>query len=140
MMNGLILVSLLVVAGQASPDFDKSQYPNEQLAVGTIRSIISAQAAYRHTKPEAGYACDIETLVKADMLIEAMSNGKSFDGYVFRVWCEQTSTPQATFRASAVPAAMAVGSSLTVCTDESNVPRTIAGDVAACFVRGRGPR
>jgi len=140
MMNGVILVSLLVAAGQASPDFDRSQYTNEQLAVGTIRSIISAQAAYRHTKPEAGYACDIETLVKADMLIESLANGKTFDGYVFRVWCETTGSPHSSFRASAVPAAKGEGSSLTVCTDESNVPRTTDGDVAACFTRGRGPR
>jgi len=140
MVSGLVLLSLLAVAGQASPDFDKSQYTNEQLAVGTIRSIISAQAAYRHTRPEAGYACDIETLVKADMLIDAMSNGRAFDGYVFRVWCDQTSTPQATYRASAVPVAKDEGSSLTVCSDESNVPRTIDGDVAACFARGRGPQ
>jgi hypothetical protein len=28
-------------------------------------SVISAQAAYRHTHPDAGYACDVETLVKA---------------------------------------------------------------------------
>jgi len=37
------------------------------LIVGTVRSIISAQAAYKHRHPEAGYACDIETLVKADV-------------------------------------------------------------------------
>jgi hypothetical protein len=108
--------------------------------VGTMRSIISAQAAYRHTHPDAGYACDVETLVKADMLVEALSAGRTFDGYVFKVWCETRSTPQASFQASAVPAKKEKGSSLTACTDETNVPRTTGGDVAACFAKGAPPK
>ena len=108
--------------------------------MGTIRSIISAQAAYKHTHPDAGYACDVEALVKADMLAEALSAGKAFDGYVFKVWCETRDTPQASCRASAVPAKKERGSSLTVCTDETSVPRTTDGDTAACFAKGAPPR
>ena len=129
MLSTMIVLTTLAVAGQTA-------YTPEELAVGTIRSIISAQAAYRHTHPDAGYACDIETLVKADMLAEALSAGRTFDGYVFKVRCDTRSTPHASFRASAVPAKKATGSSLTVCTDETNVPRAIDGDVAACFAKG----
>ena len=133
MLSTMILLTTLAAPGQ--PTAGQAGAP-EELAVGTIRSIISAQAAYRHTHPDAGYACDVETLVKADMLVEALSAGRAFDGYVFKVWCDTRSTPQASFRASAVPAKKHNGSSLTVCADETNVPRTTDGDVAACFAKG----
>jgi hypothetical protein len=47
--------------------------------------------------------------------------------------------PQATFRASAVPAKKEKGSRLTACTDDTNVARTADGDVAACFAKGAPP-
>jgi hypothetical protein len=133
MLSTLILLAL-AVPGQSAAG-TAADTP-ESLAAGTMRSILSAQAAYKHTHPEAGYACDVETLVKAEMLVEALSAGEAFDGYVFKVWCETRSTPQTSFRASAVPAKKKKGSSLTVCTDETNVLRTTDGDVAACFAKG----
>jgi hypothetical protein len=132
-MMSVVILLTLAVPGQTAGG---SPGTPEELAMGTIRSIISAQAAYKHSHPEAGYACDVETLVEADMLVEALSAGKTFDGYVFKVWCETRTTPQATFRASGVPAKKEKGSRLTVCTDERNVPRTTDGDVAACFAKG----
>ncbi len=137
MLGALILLTLAVLGQSAG---GRTPETPEELAVGTMRSILSAQAAYRHAHPDTGYACNIGTLVKADMLVEALSAGKAFDGYVFKVWCETRTTPQASFRASAVPARKQKGSSLTVCTDETNVPRTIDGDVAACFARGASLR
>ncbi len=137
MLSALILLTM-AVPGQSAAG--RAPETPEELAVGTMRSIISAQAAYRHTRPDAGYACDVETLVKADMVVEALSAGRTFDGYVFKVWCDTRSTPQASLRASAVPAKKAKGSSLTVCTDETNVPRTADGDVAACFAMGAPPK
>jgi hypothetical protein len=137
MLSAMILLTLAVTGQSAAA---QARDTPEELAVGTIRSILSAQAAYKHTHPEAGYACDIETLVKADMLVEALAASKTFDGYVFKVWCETRSTPQASFRASAVPAHKEKGSSLTVCTDETNVPRTTDGDVASCFAKEAPPR
>jgi hypothetical protein len=139
MLSAMILLTTLAAPGQSSAGRTPSYTP-EELAVGTIRSILSAQAAYRHTRPDVGYACDIATLVKADMLVDALSAGKAFDGYVFKVWCEARSTPQAAFRASAVPTKKAKGSSLIACADETNVPRTTDGDVAACFATGAPPK
>jgi hypothetical protein len=109
-----------------------AQYTPEQLALGTIRSIISAQAVHKRAHPELGYACDVETLVKADLLSDALSAGRSLNGYVFKVWCEAKTTPQGSFRASASPSKKADGSRLTVCADE----RTVDGDAAACFAKG----
>jgi hypothetical protein len=137
MLQVLVLVSAIAVQ---QPTAGGPSYTPEQLAVGTTRSIISAQAVYKQTHPEAGYACDIATLVKVDMLTDVLSAGKAFNGYAFKVWCDTKATPQATFRASAVPVKKAKGATLTVCADETNVPRTVDGDVAACFARGVASR
>lgn len=140
MLNTLLLLTALAPAGQAPPAPGLPAYTEEELAVGTIRSIISAQAYHKQANPAVGYACDIETLVKVQALVDALSEGKTFDGYVFKVWCEAKTRPQGRFRASAVPAKKAKGSHLTVCTDETNVPRTVDGDVAACFEKGAPPK
>jgi hypothetical protein len=136
MLNTLLLFGALASVGQAPPAAGAPSYTQEELAVGTIRSILSAQAYYKQTYPAVGYACDIETLVKAQALVDALSEGKTFNGYVFKIWCEAKTSSQARFRASAVPAKKAKGSSLTICTDETNVPRTVDGNAAACFEKG----
>jgi hypothetical protein len=61
MLSTLLLTSFLAAAGQAPGDTAAPSYTPEQLAVGTIRSILSAQALYKQTHPGVGYACDIET-------------------------------------------------------------------------------
>lgn len=68
------------------------------------------------------------------------SRARRRHGYVFKVWCDATSRPQATYRATAVPVKSAADARLTVCTDESNVLRTIEGDAAACFAKGQPAR
>ncbi len=132
MLSTLVLLSALAAQTAA----EKAAYTPEELAIGTTRSIISAQAYHKQAFPQLGYACSIERLVEVQGLLDTLSHGKPFDGYVFKVWCESATTPQKTFRASAVPAKKAKGASLTVCTDETNVPRTVEGDAAACFAKG----
>ncbi len=135
-----MLQLLLVSALAAQTPAGKPAYTPEELAVGTTRSIISAQAYHQHTFPQLGYACSIERLVEVQALLDTLSQGKTVDGYVFKVWCDSTAEPQKGYRASGVPVKKRDGASLTVCTGETNVPRTIDGDVAACFARGKPAR
>jgi hypothetical protein len=137
MLQALVLVSAL--AQQPSAGAEPSYSP-EQLAGGAIREILSAQAVHEKQFPELGYACSLERLVETRMLLDTWLTGKRVDGYTFRLWCDTKASPQATFRASAVPVKKAKGATLTVCTDETNVPRTIEGDVAACFAKGAPAR
>jgi hypothetical protein len=137
MLQTALLLSAL--ATRASAPVTPADSP-EHLATGAIAEIVSAQAVHRQKFPDVGYACSLERLVETQMLLDVWLEGRRVDGYEFRVWCEKTGTPQATFRASAVPSKPGAGASLTVCTDESNLPRTIDGDVAACFAKGRPAR
>jgi hypothetical protein len=134
-MLPICLLATALTVAQAPPAASRSETP-ERLAVGTIRSVVSAQAYHKQAFPAIGYACDIETLVRAQALLDSLSAGKPFNGYVFRVWCETKNTPQTTFRASAIPAKRAEGSNLTACADETNVPRTVQANLADCFAKG----
>jgi hypothetical protein len=138
MLQALVLLSALGVQAPA-PGAGASQTP-EQLATGAVAEIMSAQAVHKKNYPDVGYACGLERLVEAQLLLDVWLAGKRVDGYTFKVWCDATSRPQATYRATAVPVKKAEGARLTVCTDESNVPRTIEGDVAACFAKGQPAR
>jgi hypothetical protein len=133
MLQVLVLVSALAQQPSAAAGLS---YTPEQLAGGAIREILSAQAAHRRQFPEIGYACSLERLVETQMLLDTWLAGKRVNGYAFRLWCDTKATPQTTFQASAVPVKKAKGSTLTVCTDETNVPRTVDGDVDACFAKG----
>ena len=137
-MDVLVLTSLLALAGQAPGDAPPVYAP-EQLAVGAVREIISAQAVRKQSSPEAGYACSLEPLVEADLLAPIWLAGGRVEGYTLEVWCDTQATPQTTFRASAVPLKKGTGATLTVCTDETNVPRTIESTVADCFEKGAPP-
>ncbi len=109
--------------------------------MGTIRSIISAQAVYKQTHPEAGYACDIATLVKADLLADVLATAGPSTATCSRSGATRSGhCLRPASRAFAVPARKEPGASLTVCTDETNVPRTVDGDVAACFRKGVAPK
>jgi hypothetical protein len=130
---------LWILAATGPARSEAAQYTPEQLATGAVREIISAQAVHKKSHPEVGYACSLERLVEAQMLLDVWLAGKRVDGYAFKVWCEAQSTPQATYRASAVPVKKTKGATLTVCADETNVPRTIEGDAAACFAKGSAP-
>lgn len=136
MLKGLVLLVVLAAAGQDGGD-EASAYTPEQLAVGAVREIISAQAVYKRMSPEIGYACGLEALVETQMLLDIWLAGTRVEGYRFELGCDTTATPQTTFRASAVPVKKGSGATLTVCTDESNVVRTVEGDVAACLEKGR---
>lgn len=127
---------LWILAATGALRAEAAQYTPEQLATGAVREIISAQAVHKKSHPEVGYACSLARLVETQMLLDVWLAGKRVDGYAFKVWCETKAAPQTSFRASAVPLAKAKGASQTVCTDETNVPRTIEGDAQACFDKG----
>lgn len=137
-MNGIVLSVLLMLMGQASTE-SANDYTREQMAVGAIREIISAQAVRKMQAPDLGYACAVEPLVEADLLGEVWLEGGRLEGYSFELWCDTEGAPQTTFRASAVPVTKGEGSTLTVCTDETNVPRTIEGSAEACLEKGSAP-
>src|SRR3954471_12906554 len=119
----LLLAAIVFVLAQ-SPE------ANEAGAVGTLKSINTAQTAFMRTYGEVGYACNLESLgpdakgggasaKSANLLDKALTSGKEFNGYVFKMECKQKTKPQSEYRVSAVPAKG--GHGRVFCTDESQI-------------------
>jgi hypothetical protein len=98
--------------------FDQGLQP-----LGTVRTILSAQAYYKSVKPDLGYACDFAPLVAANALSNARTWEKEMDGYRYLIVCPDKKTPQATHRVFAV----AVG------TDAASRPAYCANETGAIF-------
>ena len=109
-------------------DFDKPRDP-----IGILRTIMSAQAYYKASNPAEGYACEFAPLVGARALSDKLSWTEPIDDYAFAIECPKKEKPQASFRASASPAAGHTGT--TYCTDGASLFKT-DGNAAACFTNG----
>ncbi len=137
-----MILSLLVLLStlEGTPESVTGPYSQEELAGGAIREIISAQAYHRKAFPALGFACSIDRLVAVQALGDVWLTGKRVDGYRLELWCQEVTTPQSTYRASAIPTKKTKGAMLTVCADEENVPHTSAVDLQSCFDQRTAPQ
>jgi hypothetical protein len=133
----LLLAAMVFVVAQ-SPD------ANEASAVGTLKSINTAQTTFMRTYSDVGYACDLGSLGPdpkggaasakgANLLDKGLTSGKEFNGYVFKMECKQKTKPQSEYRVSAVPAKG--GHGRVFCTDESAIVK-YGPDAKSCFANG----
>jgi hypothetical protein len=120
----------------------------EQVVVGNMRSLLTAQIQYASNYPESGYACSLETLggkrgrlgerqpnEKFAMLIDdTLASGRR-DGYTYAI-THCTGRPVASFAVTAVPDAP--GSGRAFCANESGVIRYAAdGRAETCLASGK---
>ena len=154
-MPGMIVcmaLSLVAVAQNQDklqkPAYE-SMYPaNESNAIGSIRSINTAQVYYARTYPDAGFACELSVFApppagekpsaKASNLLAAnLTSGKK-SGYQFILSCPDKSKPQKKYRIAAVPIHPGEGSKRTFCNDESAVIKGADdGKAETCFANGK---
>ena len=116
---------------------------NETSALGSARTIITAEAMYASTYRNVGYTCSLSDLdgfgqgtpnEHQAMLVESrLASGKKH-GYVFSIsGCG--SSPNSHYQLTAVPFSGMVGRAF--CSDESGVVRASAdGQAASCLARG----
>src|SRR5690242_17485459 len=119
---------------------------NASLAVGSVRSINTAQKYYAEHHPGRGYACALTTLGPppsgqkessdhAGLLAADLTNAESKAGYRFSLQCPDKSDPQRTYRVEAVPVA---GKGKAVCSDQTGVIKVSEdGDAGRCRASGR---
>jgi hypothetical protein len=119
---------------------------NSSLAVGSVRSINTAQKYYAEHHPERGYACDLTTLGPppsgekespdhAGLLTAELTNAESKAGYKFSLRCDDKSSPQRTYLVEAVPA---TGRDKAVCSDQTAVIKLSEdGDANRCRTNGK---
>ena len=156
-MPGMIVcmaLSLVAVAQNAEkpqkpekPAYE-SMYPaNESNAIGSIRSINTAQVYYARTYPDAGFACELAALAPpagekpsakaANLLDASLTSGKK-SGYQFILSCPDKSKPHKKYRIAAVPIHPGEGSKRAICNDESAVIKGADdGKAETCFASGK---
>lgn len=108
--------------------FDKPLAP-----IGTLRTIVSAQALYKQKNPDLGYACEFAPLVAARALSDSRPWAEVMDGYKYSIECPNKQKPQAAYRVSVVPVS---GSGPTYCSADGVRLLKAEGGANACFDKG----
>ena len=127
----------------------ESMYPvNESNAIGSIRSINTAQVYYARTYPDAGFACELSVFAPppagekpsakaANLLDASLTSGKK-SGYQFILTCPNKSKPHQKYRIAAVPIHPGEGGKRAICNDESAVIKGADdGKAETCFASGK---
>ena len=105
----LIVVAIIgIIAAIAIPNLLASRKAaNEASAVGTLRTIISAEATYQSTDGNGEYG-DLAALKASKLVDDVVGNGDVKNGYTFDADLESGSTTQ--FNATATPDSSSAGS------------------------------
>src|SRR5882672_8553771 len=143
--KGFSLIELLIVVAIAIPNLLRSgMAANEASAVGSLRTINTAEVTFQTTYPSVGFAnltalggaagtCATATGATSagacliDDTLAAAPNQKS--GYVFTA-AAAGGTPTVTYAATALPVAVGQSGQRAFCTDQSGVIRANAGGTA----------
>lgn len=140
-MRRIILLSLAVLFFAS---IALTQGPNEENAVGVMRSINTAEDYYSKTYAGIGYACELGTLGSdpkggtasakfAGLLDGSVTSGKERQGYKYKIDCKQKVKPQIEYVSFAIP----VNGGRTYCSDQTGIIRWTAGEAKKCITEGQ---
>jgi len=148
----LVLVSAVVVL--AAPLALAGKEPNDEVAdneasaVGSLRSLNTAQVYYARAYAEVGFACALESFSPppdgqrpspnaADLLDRGLTSGTKA-GYRSTLTCPDKAKPQKKYQLSAVPVAPGQSGKRAFCTDETAVIKgSDDGKAETCFASGK---
>ncbi len=134
-------------ADSASGSLGRAQIiANESSAVGSVRTVNTAEVTYSSTYPNVGFTCSLRVLgygagreaneAGAKLIDESLSNGQK-NGYRFRLQNCQ-GNPKVTYQFMAEPITPGVTGERAFCSDQSGVIRfTVDGSGASCLARGQ---
>jgi len=140
---GILLAGVAIFA-LASGQPGASLADHESKAVGTIRSINTAQVSYAKTYSSAGFACSLAPLLvgpagakpsaeHAGLLDNSLREERN-RMYRFTVECMDKSKPSKAYRSSAVPLEKGARA---FCSDQTAVVKSSAdGKAETCFAKG----
>jgi len=146
----IVVAIILIIAAIAIPNLMRSRMAaNEASAVGSLRTINTAQVTYSTTYgtgfgplANLGGAVPCTPSAATSCLVDALISGGTKSGYTLAVPIPAAvgtiATPNVTYVANAVPVALGQSGQRSFCTDASGVLRndptgaTAAATVAAC--------
>ena len=129
----IVVAIILIIAAIAIPNLLRSRIAaNEASAVGSLRTLNTAEITYNTTYPATGFACSLSQLATpssgsvssaAAGLVDANLAGGSKSGYTFTALgaCAASGTPATAYDFKADPTTAGVTGQRYFCTDSSGV-------------------
>ncbi len=143
----IVVAIILIIAAIAIPNLLKSRMAaNESSAVGSVRTINTAQATYQMTYPSVGFTCVLRTLgppgslsigpLAADLIDGQLASGKK-SGYRLQLANCPPVLPRTTYSVAAVPLTVGSTGQRAFCSDASAaISYSADGQAVTCFTAG----
>jgi prepilin-type N-terminal cleavage/methylation domain-containing protein len=134
----IVVAIILIIASIAIPNLLKSKMAaNESSAVGSGRTVNTAQITYAVAHPKIGFACDLTSLGTAGLIDQVLAGGKK-SGYVYAVVnCKRQKGIVVGYTWVASPSVPGTTGYRCFCGDESGVIKYSSIDAADCLRNGR---
>jgi len=143
----IVVAIILIIAAIAIPNLLRSRIAaNEASAVGSLRTLDTAEITYSTAYPSVGFACSLGVMGPptgsapassiAAGLIDSNLAGGTKSGYSFTVACVGSGTPAVNYQSTAVPTSPGVTGQRYFCSDASGVIKYDASGTANCLTNG----
>jgi len=127
----IVVAIILIIAAIAIPNLLRSRIAaNEASAVGSLRTLNTAEITYNITYPNVGFACSLSSLAPASGgasptsaaagLIDTNLASGTKSGYTFTM-ANCAGTPKSSYQYSAAPVSPGITGQRYFCTDTSGV-------------------
>ena len=127
---------ILIVAAIAIPNLLRAKIAaNEAAAMGSVRTLVTAETSYSAMNPTKGYTCSLPDLASAGLITGPLASGEK-TGYRFELQnctSETDGGPATKFQITAVPLKFNATGVRAFCADESAVLRVSHGSAETCL-------
>jgi type IV pilus assembly protein PilA len=134
---------ILIIAAIAIPNLLRARIAaNEDLAMRSVRILVTSEISYSSSRPETGYTCSLTDLADAGLIDKRLASGRAY-GYVFELSNCQAAESGANveYRVVAYPAAREQTGSRSFCSDQTAAVKVdITGSREHCMVDGSALR
>ena len=143
----IVVAIILIIAAIAIPNLLRSRIAaNEASAVGSLRTINTAEITYNTSYPTVGFACTLGTMgppsgstaassTTAGLIDSNLAAGTK-SGYSFTVACVGGGTPTVNYQSTATPISPGTTGQRYFCSDGSGVIKYDATSAANCLSNG----
>ncbi len=143
----IVVAIILIIAAIAIPNLLRSRIAaNEATAVGSLRTLDTAEITYNTANPTVGFACSLGVMGPttgntpgssiAAGLIDSNLAGGTKSGYSFTLACVGGGTPSVNYQSTAAPVSPGVTGQRYFCSDASGVIKYDASSTANCLTNG----
>jgi type IV pilus assembly protein PilA len=144
----IVVAIILIIAAIAIPNLLRSRIAaNEASAVGSVRTLNTAEVTYNTTYSTVGYACSLGVLAPATSgsatsaaagLIDSNLASGTKSGYSFAI-TNCSGTPSTSYQSTADPVTPGTTGQRSFCSDTSGVIKQDAGGSSATCLSGNVP-